>query len=346
MAQSLAVPAGSCPNRARRFVWHTACWLLCTILLAVAGCDGIQSTLAPAGRGAEQIAELFAWMAGGAVIIWTLVFGLTLYAFLIRPQRHDRGAALLVIGGGAVFPTVVLGVLVAYGLSILPGLLAPAPEGSLAITVTGHQWWWRVRYAGAEGETIELANEIRLPVGESADFLLDSPDVIHSFWVPSLGGKMDMVPGRVTRLTLHPTRTGVFRGACAEYCGTSHALMNFYVVVVERDDFDRWLARQAASAEPPRGPLRERGQQVFLSNGCGACHTVRGTAADGEIGPDLTHVGSRLSVGAGILENEAEQLLRWVARTEDVKPGVHMPAFGMLPAEDLRALSIYLDGLR
>jgi cytochrome c oxidase subunit 2 len=314
--------------------------------LWLAGCSGPQSALAPAGRAAARIADLFWWMAAGAVVIWLVVVALAVYAHHVRPGPHEeRKTTLLVIGGGAVFPTVVLAVLLSFGLAEMPGLLAPAPEGSLRIAVSGEQWWWRVRYEPPGGAPFELANEIRLPVGEAVQFLLDSPDVIHSFWIPSLGGKMDMIPGRVTRLALEPTKTGTFRGACAEYCGGPHALMNFYVVVEEPEDFARWLEHQRTPARPPAGALAARGQESFLAHGCGACHTVRGTPADGVVGPDLTHVGSRVSLGAGILPNEPDQFLRWVARTGDVKPGVHMPAFGMLPPLELRALAAYLEGL-
>jgi cytochrome c oxidase subunit 2 len=203
-----------------------------------------------------------------------------------------------------------------------------------------------VRYQISDGEPVVLANEIRLAVDEPVEFRLESPDVIHSFWIPSLGGKIDMIPGRVTRLALTPTKTGVFRGSCAEYCGTSHALMSFYVVVHEKEDFARWLAHQQTLARPPDAPLPARGRELFLASGCGACHTIRGTPANGIIGPDLTHVGSRLSIGAGALPNNAEALLRWIARTEHVKPEVLMPAFGMLPQEELQALAMYLEGLK
>lgn len=313
--------------------------------LFFAGCDGIQSALAPAGHSAERIAELFWWMAGGAAVIWVAVIGLAVYSIRSHHGAHPRQAAWYIIGGGAVVPTVVLTVLLVYGLSMVPELVAPAPEGSLKIAVSGEQWWWRVRYEPPGGPEFALANEIRLPVGEPVEFELTSPDVIHSFWIPSLGGKMDMIPGRQTRIALAPTRTGTFRGACAEYCGGSHALMNFYVVVQERDEYERWLAQQAQPAQEPTEPLARRGHALFLANGCGACHTIRGTPADGLVGPDLTHVGGRLSVGAGILPNEPDAFARWISRTEAVKPDVHMPAFGMLPAEDLRALAAYLDGL-
>lgn len=314
--------------------------------LLLASCSGPQSALEPAGRGAERIADLFWWMAVGAGVIWLLVVGLALHATRFRSESYSqREATLLIIGGGVVLPTVMLTGLLAYGLALLPELLLPAPEGSLKIAVSGEQWWWRIRYRPPGGGTLELANEIRLPVGEPVEFLLESPDVIHSFWIPSLGGKVDMIPGRRNRLTLEPTRTGVFRGVCAEYCGTSHALMSFPVVVMAKEDFARWLAHQAQPAQAPTEPLAARGQELFLAHGCGACHTVRGTPADGVVGPDLTHVGSRLSLGAGILPNEPSDFLHWIARTETVKPEVQMPAFGMLPQEDLRALAAYLDGL-
>jgi cytochrome c oxidase subunit 2 len=286
-------------------------------------------------------------MTAGGVVIWIAVIALTIYAVRIPQEAHNqRRTSYLIIGGGAVVPTIVLTVLLIYGLAPLPGLLAPAPEGSLKIFVSGEQWWWRVRYQISDGEPVVLANEIRLAVDEPVEFRLESPDVIHSFWIPSLGGKIDMIPGRVTRLALTPTKTGVFRGSCAEYCGTSHALMSFYVVVHEKEDFARWLAHQQTLARPPDAPLPARGRELFLASGCGACHTIRGTPANGIIGPDLTHVGSRLSIGAGALPNNAEALLRWIARTEHVKPEVLMPAFGMLPQEELQALAMYLEGLK
>jgi cytochrome c oxidase subunit 2 len=288
-------------------------------------------------------------MTGGAGIIWLAVVGIAVYAIRVRPEAHSyRAAQFLIVGGGAVLPTVILGGLLAYGLALLPEFLRPAPESPVQIAVIGEQWWWRVRYltSGGNAEAVELANEIRLPVGERVALYLESPDVIHAFWIPALGGKMDMIPGRRTRLTLEPTRTGVFRGVCAEYCGTSHALMSFSVVVLERQEFAVWLRQQHAPARVPTQPLAAHGQELFLANGCGACHTVRGTPADGVVGPDLTHVGSRLSLGAGILPNDPEAFQRWVTRPDEVKPGVHMPAFGMLPSADLQALAAYLDGLQ
>jgi cytochrome c oxidase subunit 2 len=157
---------------------------------------------------------------------------------------------------------------------------------------------------------------------------------------------MDMIPGRVTYLALQPTNIGTYRGACAEYCGTSHALMNFYVEVMRKEDYSAWLAQQSQVSQPPVEPGAARGQALFLANGCNACHTVRGTLARGVIGPDLTHVGSRLSLAAGTMPNEPDSFQRWVAHTTEVKPAVNMPPFHMLPPEDLRALATYLEGLK
>ncbi len=315
-------------------------------MILFAGCDGAQSTLDPAGRSAEQIANLFWWMTAGAGVIWTVVVGLAIYSVRAAPGVKKREASLMIIIGGAVIPTVVLSLLLAHGLAMMPEILKPAPEGSLDIAVTGEQWWWRVRYESPDGEPIELANEIHLPVGEPVEFQLESADVIHSFWIPSLGGKVDMIPGRQTRLKLEPTRIGVFRGLCAEYCGSSHALMTFFVVVSSKEDFENWLAHQTEPAHSPVEQVAILGEKLFLSSGCGACHAVRGTAATSVVGPDLTHVGSRMSLGAGIMSNNIDDFLSWLTHNHTIKPEVLMPNFSMLPKEDLRALATYLDALQ
>jgi cytochrome c oxidase subunit 2 len=192
----------------------------------------------------------------------------------------------------------------------------------------------------------ETANELRLPLGRRTPLWLESPDVIHSLWVPSLGGKVDMIPGRVNRMALEPTRKGVFNGVCAEYCGSSHAKMLFHVVVVEPREFEAWARSQTEPARAPSDPVAKKGEDLFLSHGCGACHVVRGTPANGVIGPDLTHVGSRVGLGAGILENDIEGFRSWLAHTGKLKPEVQMPTFDMLPDADLRAIAAYLDGLK
>jgi cytochrome c oxidase subunit 2 len=217
-------------------------------------------------------------------------------------------------------------------------------DGGLRIDVSGEQWWWRVTYRPVGGEPVESANEIRLPRGERIEFVLSSPDVIHSFWMPSIGGKMDMIPGRINHLVLEPTQTGRYRGVCAEFCGTSHALMAFSVVVMEPDAFDAWLAAEAGPAAATR-PEAAAGAALFRSYGCGGCHAIRGTEARGVIGPDLTHVGGRETIGAGILPNTPEAVARWIADPREIKPGAHMPGFGMAPERDIQAIAAYLGGL-
>lgn len=322
------------------------CVALLTLMI-LAGCTGVQSALDPAGREAGKIARLFWLMTAGSIIVWLGVIGLLVYSVRTRPESFTRRKArMMIVGGGVVVPVVVLTVLLLYGLAPLPAMMAPAPEGSLRIMVSGEQWWWRVHYSPPGQAPIPLANEIRLPVGEPVEFHLESPDVIHSFWIPPLAGKMDMIPGRKTRLVLTPERTGVFRGACAEYCGASHALMAFPVVVHEREEFVAWLNHQSQPAAPPQDPLAIEGATLFLAHGCSACHTIRGTAAAGVLGPDLTHVGGRLSLAAGTLPNDPNAFGRWIQQTHDVKPDVLMPSFHMLPAEHIQALAAYLEGLK
>jgi len=206
------------------------CVLGCGLLVCAAGCAGSQSTLRDAGFEAQQISRLFYWMLSGAVLIWLIVIGLALYAIGTKRTYDPHAMRRIIIGGGAVFPTLVLTGLLAYGLSMMPDLQRPAPEGSVTVRVAGVRWWWRVRYMNSspapgseESESLargsvafEAANEIVLPVGEPIEFKLTSEDVIHSFWIPSLGGKMDMVPGRETRLKLRPLELGTYRGVCAE----------------------------------------------------------------------------------------------------------------------------------
>ncbi|WP_231933006.1 cytochrome c oxidase subunit II [Botrimarina mediterranea] len=310
------------------------------------GCQGPQSALSPAGEGAEQIAALFWAMAIGAGMIWLIVIGLAVYVLRIAPYPHDtRSSRQWVIGGGVVVPTLLLTILLMFGLAILPALVRPAPGGSLHVEAVGVRWWWRIIYPTPDGGSFELANEVRLPAGEPVQFDLRSADVIHGFWIPSLGGKVDMIPGRQTRLTLWPTTVGTYRGVCAEYCGASHAKMAFDVVVMPRAEFDTWLRQQAQDAVDPSGSEARRGSEVFLKSGCGACHSVRGTPADGSIAPDLTHLGSRRSLAAGSLENSPDNLRRWITDPQSIKPMAVMPGFHTLSDADLASLIAYLQGL-
>jgi len=301
--------------------------------------------LSEAGSSAARITQLFLWMAAGAAFVWTLVIAIAVLALRASPGRNSvRTGHRLIIGGGVVLPAIVLLLLLAFGLRLLPELAAPGD--ALRIDVSGEQWWWRVRYQLPDGAAIESANEIRLPAGRRAELSLTSADVIHSFWVPALAGKMDMIPGRTTRLALEPARTGMFRGVCAEFCGASHALMAFEVVVMEPEAFAAWLDAQAQPAAEPADALAAAGQALFLANGCGACHRIAGTAADGVIGPDLTHVGGRRSLGAGTLPPTLEAFAEWIGHTDSLKPEVRMPAYDMLEPHELHAIALYLQGLQ
>ncbi|QDV42386.1 Cytochrome c oxidase subunit 2 precursor [Stieleria neptunia] len=307
--------------------------------------DISQSTLDPAGVGAERIAELFHWMVGGGVLIWLIVVGVAVYSLIVPGGHRPRLTKTLVIGGGAVFPTLVLTCLLCYALAMLPELHQPAPKASLTIDVSGVRWWWRIGYRTGENGRVETANEIRLPVDQPVEFKLRSEDVIHSFWIPALGGKVDMIPGRETRLKLHPNRVGRFRGACAEYCGTAHAQMAFDVIVMPQADFDQWLRDQQQDAREPVGAAAVRGRQLFRRKGCGACHTIRGTEASGRVGPDLTHFAGRVSLGAGINRNDTDNLRRWIRQPHAVKPGVQMPAFQALSTSEVDSIVAYLEQL-
>lgn len=312
--------------------------------LALAACSGSQSALDPAGSEAERVAQLFWVMLIGTGVIWSLVIGAAVYAARVRPGPHDPAISRrLIHWGGIGLPVLALTALLAYGLQLMPELRA-AGDG-LKIEVSGEQWWWRVRYQTADGRSIVSANEIRLPAGERVELTLASPDVIHSLWIPNLAGKVDMIPGRVNRLVLEPNRVGSFRGVCAEFCGASHALMAFAVVVVTRPEFEQWLSQEAAAATGASSAELRRGAVLFEQVGCGGCHAIRGTAAAGTIGPDLTHLASRRTLAAGILPNEPAALRRWIAAADTIKPGVRMPSFGMLPAADLDAIVAYLASL-
>lgn len=298
---------------------------------------GCRGALAPASESSDRIAILFWIMAGAAAAIWIAVLLLAAYARYRRQPPRRRVAMALIVIGGAVVPVLGTAALLVGSLPMLPWL--HAPHDGLQIRIEAERWWWRVHYRH-DGRIIESANELRLPAGEPVTLLLGSRDVIHSLWIPELAGKLDMIPGRQTRLLLRPARSGRFDGLCAEYCGSAHARMRFTTVVMPRPRFDTWLARQAA----PRAPAAsdDDGARAFLSRGCGGCHRVRGSAADGRIGPDLTHLASRSTLAAGTLPMTRRDLERWIARPQHYKPGALMPAYDMLEPAERRAIADWL----
>lgn len=320
--------AGSCLYGGRALA-------LAAFVVCLGGCSPTQSALHPAGRDAEGLANLFWFMAAGAVVVWCIIMGAAVYAVLGKKRpRSERFADRFVLIGGVAFPTVGLAALLIFGLSLLPDW-ATTEEPDLRVHVTGEQFWWRMAYELPDGALVETANELHLPVRSTAEFVLNSTDVIHSFWIPALGGKMDMIPGRTNLWRLTPTETGVYRGACAEFCGTSHALMAFQVVVHEQDDYNAWL-------EAERRDAVAVGAEPFLAAGCGACHTVRGISEAGAVGPDLTHFASRRSLGADTLPLNEETLHDWLVAPSHIKPGVRMPSFATLPQADRDAIVAFL----
>ena len=320
---------------------------LALFALYATACSGAQSTLNAAGEDAAEIARLFWIMTGGAAAVWLLMLALGFYCTLApRGPGRRRAGMGLIAGGGVALPVVVLVPLMALALPSLSRRVDSSATTATTIEVVGEQWFWRVRYRTPEHGVVDLANEIRLPVGQRVDVRLSSDNVIHSFWIPSLAGKVDMIPGRETFLSLEPTRTGRFRGVCAEYCGTSHALMAFVVDVVEPAEFDRWLAAEAAASRVPVTPDEIRGFERFAANGCGACHTVRGTPAQGRAGPDLTHVGARLSLAGATRPNDPAEMALWIAHAEGIKPGARMPSFRMVPPQELSDVASYLSSLQ
>lgn len=321
---------------------------ICLVFLAsIAGCGGQQSALHAGGIEAEIVAR-FSWImfAGGALVL-ALVAAILFYALLRRPEkRADVDGPRLIFAGGVALPTITLTVLLAFTLTATKDLRATNADAEYDIEVIGHRWWWEVRYLGGESQGyFTTANELHLPRGQRMRIKVTSVDVIHSFWVPSLAGKMDMIPGRENEIVLEPTQLGVYRGQCAEYCGAQHARMAFYVVVHEPGDFEEWRAREAAPAILPRDPVSRAGQDVFMQAACVYCHAIRGTPAQGTFGPDLTHVGSRLSIAAGTLPANRGNLAAWVVHAQQLKPGNEMPSLHVFTGEELRALSAYLEAL-
>lgn len=243
--------------------------------------------------------------------------------------------------GGILFPVVVLTGLLTYGLVLMAAELRD-DEPDLRVHVEGRQWWWRVSYEIPDGSRLESANEIRIPLEREIEFVLTSPDVIHSFWVPSLAGKLDMIPGRTNRLRLIADRSGIYRGQCAEYCGGPHALMALEVIAMPADEFDAWLAQSAAPVET-RQPL---GRDLFLASGCGSCHAVRGTDAQGTVGPDLSRLGERQQLAAARLPTTDENIARFITHGQGIKPGNLMPEFRLLAPDQAAAIASYLAELK
>lgn len=298
----------------------------------------------PAGPYAGSIATLSWILVAMGIAVLGVVIGALWTALFGREKLKARlGGTKAIWIGGVGFPVVVLSMLLVYGLSLTRNLIAPVPADAMRVRITGEMWWWRVAYLDGRGRPYMLdANELHIPVGRPVLLELESSDVIHSFWVPRLSGKLDMVPGRRNILPIQADAPGTYAGQCAEYCGGPHALMGFVVVAHEPAAFQAMMAARRA----PRPQMAGEGAALFRSTGCAACHRIAGTDANGAAGPDLTHVGSRRSLGAGILPNNRGTMMGWIGDSQSIKPGNRMPPYKMLSAAELHALAAYLEAQR
>lgn len=324
MAQHARASGGFMGAGIRRVVAAVAAGLL------LGGCAG---ALDPAGPVADRQRWLFLVALVIAGVITVGVVGATLRALRSRDGLRDGNR--FVVLGGLVMPTVVLMGVMGLTFVVLADEL-PADD-ELVVEVEGNQYWWEVRYPDAG---VVTANEIHVPVDRPVRFVVTTDDVLHSVWVPELGGKIDMVPGRTNEVVLQADEAGLYEGACAEFCGLQHAKMRFHVVAEPADEFAAWLDEQAEPAEVGRAAM-----QALTENSCAACHTIRGTSATGQLGPDLTHFGSRLFLGAGILVNNRENLQEWVPATQSLKHGALMPDLPQAE-DDLDVLVDTLMGLQ
>lgn len=314
------------------------------VLAACASQD--QGAFQPRGSAARTTNILFWSMLAVGVAVCAAV--LVLLARAARGRDPDDGddaaverrSVRLVVGGGVVLPVVVL-VVLALSMLFVSDRLAGGADADLEIEVTAHQYWWEVHYPGG----VVTANEIHIPVDTRVRVVLHTADVIHSFWVPQLAGKIDMLPGETTDLVIDADEPGTYLGQCAEFCGVQHARMRFLVVAQPDDEFADWLDAQAGDARQPVGDAARRGASTFVEVGCASCHTVRGTTAAGREGPDLTHLASRKTLGAATLDNGRGQLGGWITDPQAAKPGNEMPPTP-LTGQQLLDLIAYLEGLR
>jgi cytochrome c oxidase subunit 2 len=257
-------------------------------------------------------------------------------------RERRMGVAVGVSTGATVFTLIVLTFL---SYSATRGLGATSDD-ALRIRLTGKQWWWQIEYEDPNpSQSFTTANELHVPVGRPVTLTLLANDVIHSFWVPNVAGKMDLIPGRTNTLSFTVQKAGTYRGQCAEFCGLQHAHMALLLIAQSPADFERWRAGEHADAPMPDDPEQTHGMEVFLRSGCVACHSIRGTPASGLLGPDLTHVGARATLASGTLPNTRGNLQGWIADPQGIKPGTQMPRLE-LTATDLNAVTAYLAGLK
>lgn len=339
-----------------RALRHVRILLAPATAAGLSGCAGWQSALDPQGPQAGGLRDHFLLFLTVCSVVWLLVAAILAAALLrrrgsaadgpdLRPDPSSERRMGRVVAAGAVITVLTLVGLTAASFFASRHYEAQAAD-ALPIRVTGFQWWWEITYPDPRPDrTVVTANEIHVPVGRPVRIELAASDVIHSFWIPSLAGKRDMIPGRDTTLVFTAQREGVYRGQCAEFCGLQHAHMSLIVVAQAPEAFERWRAEQAAPAAAPASDEAREGLAVLTRRNCASCHAVRGTPAAGTVGPDLTHVAGRATIAAGLLPVTRGSLAAWIADPQTIKPGNLMPMTPLAP-DELRAVSAYLAGLR
>lgn len=318
------------------------------LAIPLSGCSSTQSILEPATGNAREVTGLFYTIFYVALVIFVLVEGLLVY-FVIRYQRRQKAELPEQIHGNTpveiawtLAPALVLAVVFVLTVRTMSAVSITAqPPSSLNVRVVGHQWWWEYQYPDLN---IVTANDLHIPVGEVVSVTLTSDNVIHSFWVPELTGKTDVIPGHENKTWLRAETAGQYNGQCAEFCGAQHAHMLFHVIAQPRDEFDAWVKGQQTAPAAPSGDAA-KGADVFNRSACIGCHTIEGTKGQGKVGPNLTHFGGRISIAAGTLLNTPENLALWLKNPQAIKPENDMPNLG-LSQDDIQALVAYLESLK
>jgi cytochrome c oxidase subunit 2 len=310
------------------------------------------SILSGAGPVASMQARLGWWLLAVAAAVVVVVAVLVLIAAWRARGGNDRvversgsGLRWLVIGG-MIVPAIVLTLTLVFTVTTENATAAPPSAPAVTVDVIAHRWWWELRYDGDPAHTFTTANELHVPVGQPVRIRLTSFDVVHSFWVPQLAGKLDVIPGQRNTTWIQADSAGVYRGTCAEYCGLQHAHMVMYVIAEPPARYAEWVRTQIDSAKTPSEPGAAAGLAVFQKSACAACHAIRGADALGRVGPDLTHVASRMTLASGVLENTRGNLAGWITNAQAIKPGTAMPTMTSLRPADLQALLAYLETLK
>jgi cytochrome c oxidase subunit II len=339
---------------------HTLRWLALTLLLAMWACGGQQTQqtmMRPAGPMSSRVESLWWFIFVIAVIVFVIVWVFLTGAAAKRrvheqlppdihpdPLREQRYVRRIIVA-------TALSILILFailGHTVVTGkyMYSLESKNPVSIQVFGHQWWWEVQYPNPDASLwVTTANEIHIPVGVPIVLQTGSKDVIHSFWAPNIQGKRDLIPGHSSAIWFQVDKEGTYRGQCAEFCGQQHAHMAFYIVAESKQKFQAWLDQQRKPAPDPANPTIAHGRDVFEKGTCIMCHTIRGTNAGSRVGPDLTHLASRISIGAGTLPNNPGSLGGWISDPQAIKPGVRMPP-NPLPSQDLQALLAYLQTLK